>query len=358
MDTVANGCSYCCIQNRNTSKVLTFEEIDAFMQEHVLDKDVKFFEFFGGEPTIHYEIIKQVVDKYPQFNYRMYTNGLFDFDQWYDVLCRFGEVLFSHDGYGKFNSKRGIGNTKFVTELCESNIRKSINNGIPTSIAIVPSTEEHYDQLREIVGYFYKNYKARSFSLEIPSVIQDKHVNNRFSKRHFNKIVDFFFDEVVPDFLEKGVDDKYLFNIPKEHYPGQLNTVPCSESVLALSPSGKIYHCRDTAANESNLVKENVLHFYSSIDEIKKIEVSNTCHVKVMQGYDNSKTVDESNVLEVKAMYQILGLMNYFYEMYVDEDFSGCIAVLDIIENIYTLYSAIKEKQNNAANDSFVPLSK
>lgn len=348
MDTVpSNGCSYCCIQNRNTSKVLNFDDVDEFVKMNVipLKDNVNFFEFFGGEPTLHFDVINRILEKYPEYNYRMYTNGLFDFEKWKDTLILFKEVLISHDGPGLFNSKRGIGNNFEVTRQCEENISNCMEYGIPISIAIVPSTEKHYDNLDEVISFFYEKFSIRSFSLEIPSVIQDFHVNTKFSSVHFNKIIDFFFSDTVSKFLKLPIEDRYILNIPKEHYPGQLNTSNCSDTNLALSPNGKIYHCRDTAANENNLIKDNKITFFTNVDEIKKIEKTHTCHVKKMQGYDYSFIVGDDNNLYTRMMYSTISLMNKFYYDYLDSDFDSCEKSFLLIEEFSIFYKLLKDKE-------------
>lgn len=351
MDTIANGCSYCCIQNRNTSPVLSFKKIESFILNDLKDEDVAFFEFFGGEPTVHFETIKEVVDKF-KFKYRMYTNGLFDFDTWKDTLCRFDEVSFSIDGFGKFNSKRGIGNSTHVTNTCLNNINNSLSYGIPVTVAIVPSTEEHYDNL-ELIFSDFLSMGVRSFSLEIPSVIQDQFINKKFSKTHLNKIVEFFFGFVVEKFTDGDIDEMFLLNIPKEHYPGQANSAPCSETNIALSPRGNVYYCRDTSANEEKLFSTSKINFYSNLNEIKKIEKDHTCHVKFLQGYSHDSVVDSDNELEVRLMYRTIAIMNSYYRNYIDENYSKCEEELNLIRTFLVLYNSYMGKKLNAEGKIF-----
>ena len=351
MDTIAKGCSYCCIQNRNTSPVLSLEKIESFILNELKNEDVAFFEFFGGEPTVHFDTIKGVVDKF-DFKYRMYTNGLFDFDTWKDVLYRFDEVSFSIDGFGRFKSKRGIGNNTYVTSTCLDNIVNSLSYGIPVTVAIVPSTEEHYNNLEFIFSDFL-SIGVRSFSLEIPSVIQDQFINKKFSRIHLNKIVEFFFGFVVEKFTEGDIDEMFLLNIPKEHYPGQANNAPCSETNIALSPRGNTYHCRDTSANEEKLFSVSQINFYSNLDEIKKIEKDHTCHVKFLQGYSHDSVVDSDNELEVRLMYRTIAIMNSYYRNYIDENYSRCEEELNLIRTFLVLYNSYMEKKLNAESKIF-----
>jgi sulfatase maturation enzyme AslB (radical SAM superfamily) len=341
MDEIG-GCSYCCIQDRNTSNILTFEQVDEFFQNVILKEEVNVVEWFGGEPTIHFDIISKIVSKYPDYKYRLYTNGLFDFRIWKDTLFFFSDITISHDGPDKYNRKRGISNNSYASTKCIENIENCLNFDFPVTIAIVPSTSSHYENLDILFAYF-RELGVQSFSLEIPSVIQDEFVNKKFTSKEMNKIIDYFYDKIVDDFLYGDFKDKTLFNIPKEHYPGQLNIDKCSETNIALSPTGKIYHCRDTAANEEKLVRVNRINFYSSIPLIKDIETYNTCHVKMVQGYTNEGIVNFDNILELKAMYEIIKLMNAYYYHYCLKDSNGCESCLDKIEEIHMLILDLRE---------------
>lgn len=351
MDTIANGCSYCCIQNRNTSPILSLEKIESFILNDLKDEDVAFFEFFGGEPTIHFDVIKVIVEKF-KFKYRMYTNGLFDFNTWKDILFYFDEVSFSIDGFGKYNSKRGIGNNSHVTNTCIENISKSLSYGIPVTVAIVPSTEEHYDNL-ELIFSDFLSLGVRSFSLEIPSVIQDQFINNKFSRVHLNKIIKFFFGFVVEKFVNGDVDEMFLLNIPKEHYPGQANSAPCSETNIALSPRGNVYHCRDTSANEEKLFSVSQIKFYSDVNKIKTIEKNHTCHVKVLQGYSCDSVIDSDNELEIRLMYRTIAIMNSYYRNYVEDNYAKCEEELNLIRTFLVLYNSYTEKKIHAEGKIF-----
>ena len=352
MDTVAKGCSYCCIQDRNTSNVLTYEDIEKFFEEVILKEEVNVIEFFGGEPLNfeNFDVISRIVVKYPDYKYRIYTNGLFDFELWKEVLAYFDDIIISHDGPGRYNRKRGISNNDYVSFKCIENIQECIEADYPVTVAIVPSTSSHYENLDILFAYF-QAYGVQSFSLEIPSVIQDEFINKKFTFKEMNKIVDYFYTNIVDSFLYGEFKDKILFNMPKEHYPGQLNSDRCSETNIALSPTGNIYHCRDTAANEQKLSRVNRIDFYSSVPAIKHIEGYNTCHVKIIQGYSNEGIVNYDNVLEIKAMYQIIKLMNVYYHYYSLRDSNGCESSLNKIEEIYLLILDLRDLKDDKSRN-------
>jgi hypothetical protein len=145
----------------------------------------------------------------------------------------------------------------------------------------------------------------------------------------------------------------FLLNIPKEHYPGQANSAPCSETNIALSPRGNVYYCRDTSANEEKLFSTSKINFYSNLNEIKTIEKDHTCHVKFLQGYSHDSVVDSDNELEVRLMYRTIAIMNSYYRNYIDENYSKCEEELNLIRTFLVLYNSYMGKKLNAEGKIF-----
>ena len=278
---IYGGCSYCCIQKRGSSTVLDSNVVIQKIEETGLE-NINIVEFMGGEPTIHYDEIYSIVSKYPSLKYRMYTNGLFNFEKWKNIIPLFYEICFSQDGPDKFNSKRGIKNMKYVYDLSLSNLKKMLEITENITVAIVPSTSFHYENLVYITN-FYKKLGVKSFSIEIPSVIKDSFVNNSIKKEDFLNLFKYFLYNLEL-LLYNG--EVFLVNIPKEFSSKQINSKGCSDTNIAISPSGKSYYCRDTAANENSLLESNSIKFYNK-ESIKKIEETNTCHVKFLQGFSS-----------------------------------------------------------------------
>lgn len=71
-------CTYCYQSNCHSTKVMTFDIackiIDKAMEDPYFNKNV---EFFGGEPTLEFELIKKIIDKYPTLLYSITSNGNF-----------------------------------------------------------------------------------------------------------------------------------------------------------------------------------------------------------------------------------------------------------------------------------------
>ena len=71
-------CTYCYQGNCHTNKAMTFELacdiIDKALEDPYFNNNV---EFFGGEPTLEFELIKKVMDKYPKLLYSITSNGNF-----------------------------------------------------------------------------------------------------------------------------------------------------------------------------------------------------------------------------------------------------------------------------------------
>jgi radical SAM domain protein len=71
-------CTYCYQGNCHTNKTMTFELacdiLDKAIENPYFNRNV---EFFGGEPTLEFELIKKVMDKYPKLLYSITSNGNF-----------------------------------------------------------------------------------------------------------------------------------------------------------------------------------------------------------------------------------------------------------------------------------------
>lgn len=71
-------CTYCYQGNCHSNKKMTFElacdVIDKALKNEYFNNNV---EFFGGEPTLEFDLIKKIMDKYPKLLYSITTNGNF-----------------------------------------------------------------------------------------------------------------------------------------------------------------------------------------------------------------------------------------------------------------------------------------
>lgn len=130
-------CKYCYEKN-DGKYILTKSNIDSIMERlskfNQLEKDI---EFFGGEPTLSLDIIKYTVEKYPDYSYRIITNGYFleleEFE--YECLSKLLSVTLSLEGTEKaFNELRnGIDLNKTLDKLIKLN-RKWKNISVNLSI--------------------------------------------------------------------------------------------------------------------------------------------------------------------------------------------------------------------------------
>lgn len=112
-------CKYCYEKN-NGEYILTKSNIDSIMKRlsklNQLEKDI---EFFGGEPTLSLDIIKYTIEKYPEYSYRVITNGYFleleEFE--YECLSKLLSVTLSLEGTEKaFNELRNGNNLKYILD--------------------------------------------------------------------------------------------------------------------------------------------------------------------------------------------------------------------------------------------------
>lgn len=311
-------CSYCCIRSKGESNVLSMQDVETYLELNGYTiNDFKIVEFFGGEPSLHLNTIVEIIQKYPDQKYRFYTNGTKDLSLLYSFKDSFYEILVSTDGIKKNHLRAGkvFANSSVFTQQVEKTISLLLDNDMPVSAAITITDDEMTKDLSSIVDSL-KALGVRSFSIELATLLMDKTLNKRFTSIGVRNIMEYFYLSVLPTFLKQD-EDSFLFNMSPELYDGQLNGIACTDGVIALSPSGNIYNCRDTAANEQSLIKREVLHFYKDRSLLRSFNTSNTCHVKCIQGFNREEFLSDFSIREkdlLKIVYLLIKSMNKFYE--------------------------------------------
>lgn len=329
-------CSYCCITNKNTSPVLTIEDVFLFIDTYAV-KDCT-IEFFGGEPTLHYKDIIKVMDYADSLhlnaNYRIYTNGLYSKRIQADVVFwkRFNEIILSLDGDFTLNLER-TNNELFYNQII-ANLKLLISENCNVGVAFVVFTPQQYLYLQDTVTYF-KDLGVRYFTYEVVSVwSHDKPVS--ISKSDMYKVLKSI-DSLVQENIYKLELTDTLYNIysfPREFLSSQHffvnDNTSCFDSIRALSPRGNIYYCRDLAADEEGLLlkyKPNMIatsETIQSIDMIRLSKESNSfnehlrfldqitpCPIKSLQFVDHQELLwwqDEPYSLIMALVFQLSDL--------------------------------------------------
>ena len=317
-------CSYCCIGDKNTSPILTVTKAVEFLIDNIKDDEENIVEFYGGEPLLHYEQIKKtikalrVIKPCANITTRMYTNGLFFYhDDTYvrnykDITDYIDEILISLDGPSwEHNKARFFDFDQFaIIHSIISGLTNYIDElGLDNKVIIstVLSSDRQYSSLLENTIEFVNKSNVSHFSIEPLTIFGDR-TPVVISRKHFKEFVECIFNILLYLCTKKDVTGKdYSLFVAKELISTSWYNVgcgnSCSDIVRAISPRGKIYMCRDYAANEEKLFhSEKVIQFknvnklsidYDNFKSIKELENKHTpCIVKDLQ-YEAGGVVDQ-----------------------------------------------------------------
>ena len=305
-------CAYCCITNKGTSPVLSIEKACLFIDDLIgkYGESNLTIEFFGGEPTIHWDKITFIIDKYPNASYKIITNGLFTVSEGDDYYWKkIDDILISIDGHSvEDNAGRKLSNSNI--EKIKSNIKHLLDLGIPCGVGIVIGNRKSLLRFSENIEYF-SNLGVKYFAIEFVTFFNDSTVKYRTYEEMFYFFEELF--EIVKDSIVNG--NPKVIHLPRELITGKFffekfKGNSCNCSVRAISPRGNIYLCRDHAANEesfiikSNRVKligfdnvdqNNVLNEYmddgNNFSHLAKYNTLTPCPAKSMQ-YEKFSNID------------------------------------------------------------------
>jgi sulfatase maturation enzyme AslB (radical SAM superfamily) len=286
-------CSYCCITNKNTSPFLSYEDsvnfVDYYLTKYKDEQNL--IEFFGGEPTIHWQNIKDLMEyvdsKYENVHFRIYTNGHYNLKVQEDSQTwqRFDEIIFSVDGTYTTNLERTT-NPKIYSNIID-NLKLLISLDCSVGVALVLFSELNFASLNNNFNYF-KNLGVRYFHFEIGSIWEDN-VKKFVKPTDFKVVSDLIVNNILPNNL-KTIDNNTVaedfcyFSVPREflssaEYFKNPSNKSCLDGVRSISPRGNIYYCRDLAANEeSNLINnkeylKNKNLIYKTNNDLKLINI-------------------------------------------------------------------------------------
>src|SRR3989339_782591 len=75
----------------------TPDVLDAFIKKHLSEYEV-YVTFYGGEPTLNLDFIKEIMGRYPTFRFQLQTNGTLLDSLPDNVLSNLSNILLSIDG--------------------------------------------------------------------------------------------------------------------------------------------------------------------------------------------------------------------------------------------------------------------
>ena len=292
------SCEYCCVLDSiNIGNEISLEYIYTFLHWQLSlypENENHTIEFFGGEPTINWDSIKEIFkfleSNYSSYNlsYRIYTNCVFnskvrnDLDTW----NKFDDIICSIDGDYKDNLFRTKSKNTHAHSI--SNYKHLLSNLDTVGVAFVVHPES---DLKGVYEYF-KTMGTRYYHFEVATLWgdnQDNGVTNKFLLE-FCKFVS---NNVLENNIT-NIENYFLFSIPRELLSSEYFFInesrkSCFDGMRSLSPKGNIYFCRDLAVSEEHLEKQS-----QSSNMIFRENANKPFNIKDLQLDLNSNSFSES----------------------------------------------------------------
>lgn len=241
-------CTYCSlgvgeVLGSQTELKYDIDQLAAFVDAHLAGKEV-YVTFYGGEPTLNLGMMKNVMQRFPEFRYQLQTNGtlLDNLPDW--MLARLSNILVSIDGgeqttdgyRGRGIYRQVIANLNKVHERVGGTITARVTWGNPET------TFEEIDELVTAVDafdYVYWQFVADEMYAG-DSVDKRKRVLERLVARFFASDEELY--PLIP--LMGIVRNKVMPTRAQELYAG-LTQCRVSTHLINVMPDGKIFPCPD-----------------------------------------------------------------------------------------------------------------
>jgi len=238
-------CTYCSLgvgdMVGSQGKVsYTTDELDAFIKKHLSEHEV-YVTFYGGEPTLNLDFIKEIMGRYPTFRFQLQTNGTLLDNLPDSVLSNLSNILISIDGGEEITDGfRGRGIYRQVVKNTEA-VRDRLAGTFTARVtwSSEETTFEELDELASTFDYVYFQFVAGEGTYT-PAAMEKK-------KAVITQLVDKFFasDKLYPLIPIMGiVRNKVLPTRATELYHGKTQC-RVSTHILNVMPDGKIFPCPD-----------------------------------------------------------------------------------------------------------------
>ncbi|MDD5299589.1 MAG: radical SAM protein [Gallionella sp.] len=216
------------------------DALGAFIEKHLSQHEV-YVTFYGGEPTLNLDFIKEIMERYPTFRFQLQTNGTLLDGLPDSVLANLSNILLSIDGGEAITDGfRGRGVYRQVVKNTQA-VRDRMA-GTFTARVTWSSEETSFEELDELAStfdYVYFQFVAGEGTYT-PAAMEKK-------KAVITQLVDKFFssETLYPMIPIMGiVRNKVLPTRAAELYHGKTQC-RVSTHILNVMPDGKIYPCPD-----------------------------------------------------------------------------------------------------------------
>jgi len=320
------SCKYCAedigdIRNSQSNIEYTLDQLELFVETHFLDKEI-IVTFYGGEPLLNIEYIKDVMYRFPLWRYQLQTNGTLLTNLNYDILQRFDSILISIDGdesitdlyRGQGVHSRVIKNLQYARENTDAYLTGRCTWSSPSPKA------KDITHILDLFDYVYFQF------VHVEWIYTDEYIIEM--KKALKELVEIFLSskqlmKIVP---LMGFCRNILFpSRAKELYNGKTQC-RVSSHLFNILPNGKIAACSD-CAHDKKLFYGSVIENYCDTNPLqysdkfpcKSCIAFNVCRMNCVKGlyrsYIENNLEYKQTILDSTCIF-----IKYLYELFMEED--------------------------------------
>lgn len=297
------GCSYCFESNVNNhdKDILTDEMID---RAEELFPNIETILLYGGEPLLeqNIEIIRYIIKKYPDKEYRIITNG-YGIDKYIDILQKIKVkwLQVTLDGVKETHDKsRFLKDNRLGTyDKLISNIDLAIKNNIRIKIRMNISKANYQEclELRENLKKEYPDNKLLIFELQPIFQLDDE-------SKNFLEPILYSVDEYSDNTINNMSSNLHRSLIDGKPIGLKYYSCPAETSARLIDNRGDIYSCLVSVGNRDSRVGTyypEFKYFEKSLinRNITTIEQCKSCKFALLcgGGCGNSKNINNEGFI-------------------------------------------------------------
>ena len=265
-------CKYCYIKNRDVDNEISIETIDKTINLFSESPQVI---FFGGEPLLKLNLIKETMKRHPNCKWQVVTNGVVNFNEFMDEVYypnkdRF-DVQLSWDG--NTDSRISVNGTN-ISNKVYGNLITNLDKGyyIQTrSVVSDTNIETLYDTYLKLINLrkIYPNYTpdfnfAHQMSFRKEFFAQ---LDNQLSKI-FNYIA-----TNTDDYIPQWISLMLFQNLSKD----PMNESCDAGSYICVRPNGDVYPCTILSQISKEFCLGNVIDKKLDFEKLNKLVQYTKC---------------------------------------------------------------------------------
>lgn len=288
-DLCNSKCKYCYEKSlrefdNGLEKKFTFDFSEPEKISYSLQELKKFIEqdsnpviiFYGGEPLLEIEKIKEIIDNFPRCKFRMQTNGKLLNKLPFSYFKKIDKILISIDGDKK---RTDLNRGENTSDLVIKNIKSLKEQGYKGEIIARMTISQDFPDIYKQVIYLLKiGFTSIHWQLDVGFYkfdFEEKRIKYFFKKynKNISKLIDFWIKKM---YSQRVIMIYPFVGIMQDILLNKKTKLRCGAGYkgYSISPSGNIVAC-PIMNNITNFKAGNIKN--SSPNQLKKFSISARC---------------------------------------------------------------------------------